>query len=289
MTTPSFRALLASERPLVLPGAHDALSARLIEQAGFKGIFVGGFALVGSRYGVPDIGLMGFAEIGAGVRDIREACRLPLLVDADDGYGDVKNVTRTVHAYERMGVAALFLEDQAAPKRCGHLAGKALVPAGAMADKIRAALAARENPETFIIARTDARTVLGLDEALRRGERYLKAGADGLFIESPLSVAELAIVGRAFDAPQLASMLEGGRTPILRPSELGAMGFRIVIYGTTLLMRAAEAMRLALDDLKSERMALFGTGMGFDDYFRLTRLADWARIEDDFRRGQGNS
>ena len=281
MTAPTFRELVASEKPLVLPGAHDALSAKLIEQAGFKGLFVGGFALIGARYGVPDIGLMGFGEISAGIRDIRAASRLPMLVDADDGYGDVKNVAHTVRAYERIGVEALFLEDQAAPKRCGHLAGKRLVAADDMAAKIRTAVAARSNPETFVIARTDARTVLGLDEALSRGERYLEAGADGLFIESPLSVEELETVGRTFDAPQLVSMLEGGRTPIMTPSELHGMGFQMVIYGITLLMRAADIMHRALDDLKSERMALFGTGMDFDDYFRLTGLEDWAQIEDD--------
>src|SRR5262245_28891681 len=195
---PTWRELLAREKPLVLPGAHDALSARLIEQAGFAAYVIGGFPVVGARYGVPDIGLCGLGEISAGIRDIMNATDLPVLIDADDGYGDVKNVTRTVQTYERMGASAIFIEDQVAPKRCGHMAGKDVVPAEFMEKKLRAAAAARDSKETFLIARTDARAIHGLDDALRRGERYLKAGADGVFIEAPESPDELARIGAEF-------------------------------------------------------------------------------------------
>jgi len=199
----TFRRLVASEKPLVLPGAHDAISARLIQRAGFKAYFIGGFPLVGARYGVPDIGLMGLGEIGAGIRDIIAASDLPVLVDCDNGYGDVKTVVHAINTYERLGAQAVFFEDQISPKRCGHIQGKRLLSTEQMEANIRAAAENRLNPETFIIARTDAREVFDLDEALRRGERYIRAGADGLFIEAPVNVDELERIGRAFDVPQL--------------------------------------------------------------------------------------
>src|SRR6058998_3601431 len=171
---PTWKDLLARGEPLLLPCAYDALSARLIERAGFAAYSVGGYALVGARYGLPDIGLVGFGEMSAGIRDIMAASSLPVLVDCDDGYGDAKNVARTIRGYEAMGVAAIFMEDQRAPKRCGHMAGKDVVDAAVMVAKIRAAVAARQNG-IFIVARTDARAVHGLDEALRRGELYLEA------------------------------------------------------------------------------------------------------------------
>lgn len=276
----SFRKLAQTERPFVLPGAHDGLSARLIELAGFKGLFVGGFASLGARHAVPDVGLMGLAEISAVTRDVRAATTLPMMVDADDGYGDAKNVANTVRTYERLGVQAIFLEDQVSPKRCGHLAGKRIVPSARMETKIRAAAAERST--LFIVARTDARSVDGMDEAMRRGERYLEAGADAIYIESPESVAELEHVGRAFRALNMASMLEGGKTPILKPSELHAMGYNIVIYGITLLMRITRTMQAALDDLKTERLALMGTGVSFQDYMRIVDLDRWSAIEQRF-------
>jgi len=280
-----FRELVAGERPLVMPGAHDALSAMLIEQAGFKACFIGGFPVAGVRHGLPDIGLLGLADFAAAYRDILAACRLPVLVDADDGYGDHKNVVHTVHTLERIGAQAIFFEDQASPKRCGHIAGKHLVPTEVMEAKIRAAIGERMNPDTFIIARTDAREVDGMDEALRRGERYLRAGADGLFIEAPVSVEELALVGRSFDAPLLANMLEGGRTPILRPAELEELGFRMVIYGISLLLRIAKTMQEALKDIRSGELALLGSGVSFEEYKSLIGLPRWSRVETDYQSG----
>lgn len=281
MTT--FRQLVASERPLVLPGAHDAISARLIQIAGFKAYFIGGFPLVGARYGVPDVGLMGLGEIGAGIRDIMAACDLPVLVDADNGYGDAKTVVHAINFYERMGAQAIFFEDQVSPKRCGHIQGKQLLSAAQMEANIRAAAENRINPETFIIARTDAREVYDLDEALRRGERYVRAGADALFVEAPLNVDELARIGRTFDVPQLANMLEGGRTPLLKPAELEQLGFRIVIYGISLLMHATRAMQDVLDDLRNGRTDFAGKGVGFDEYKRIVDFDRWANIDDRYQ------
>jgi 2-methylisocitrate lyase-like PEP mutase family enzyme len=278
-----FRQLVASERPLVLPGAHDAISARLIKRAGFKAYFIGGFPLVGARYGVPDVGLMGLGEIGAGIRDIMEASDLPVLVDCDNGYGDVKTVVRTINFYERLGAQAVFFEDQVSPKRCGHIAGKQLLPAEQMEANIRAAANNQLNPDTFIIARTDAREVYNLDEALRRGERYVRAGADGLFIEAPVSIEELERIGKAFDVPQLANMLEGGRTPFLTPAELEQLGFRIVIYGISPLMHAVRAMQNVLASLAQGKTDFGGAGVGFEEYKSIVGFDDWAAIEEQYQ------
>ena len=262
----------------MLPGAHDALSALLIKQAGFKAYFIGGFPVAGIRYGVPDIGLLGQGEFASAYRDILAVNDLPCLVDADNGYGDVKNVVHLVHAYERMGAQALFFEDQVSPKRCGHIAGKTLVSTEDMVAKIHAAAGERINADTFLIARTDAREVHDLDEALRRGEHYLRAGADALFIEAPTSIAEMQRISAEFDCPQLANMLEGGRTPILPPAELEQLGFRIVIYGISLLLRVSEVMQSSLRELKAGRLPS-APATGFDDYKRMVEFDRWAAIE----------
>jgi 2-methylisocitrate lyase-like PEP mutase family enzyme len=277
---PTWKELLARREPLILPCAHDALAARLIERAGFAAYSVGGYALVGARHALPDIGLVAFGEMSAGIRDIMAASSLPVLVDCDDGYGDAKNAARTIAGYEAMGVSAIFMEDQRAPKRCGHMAGKDVIDADAMAAKLRAAVAARRSADFFIIARTDARAVHGLDEALRRAEIYLKAGADGLFIEAPQSIDELTQVGRAFQGvPQLANMVEGGgRTPVLPPSELYRLGFAMVAYPTSLIFRVARAIENALADLKAGRPA-GKDGVDFETFKDITSLAHWAEVE----------
>ncbi|MEA2982079.1 MAG: hypothetical protein QOF09_3902 [Alphaproteobacteria bacterium] len=282
---PSWKELLDREQPLLLPCAHDALSARLIERAGFLAYSIGGFALVGSRYAVPDIGLAAFGEISAGIRDIMAATRLPVLVDGDTGYGDVKNVAHTIEGYEAMGAAAIFLEDQVAPKRCGHMAGKDVIPAEQMVAKIKAAVGARRNKDFFIIARTDARAVHGLDEALRRGEQYLNAGVDGIFIEAPQTVQELETVGAAFKGvPQIANMLEGGgQTPVLPPSQLKAMGFAMAAYPTTLIFRVARTIERALADIKAGKAIAGSDGVDFAEFKDITNYGEWARIEDEYK------
>ena len=284
MTT--FRQLVASERPLVLPGAHDAISAKLIERAGFKAYFIGGFPLVGARFGVPDIGLMGLGEIGSGIRDIMSACDLPVLVDCDNGYGDVKTVVHVINFYERLGAQAVFFEDQVSPKRCGHIAGKRLLDPEQMEANIRAAAENRINSDTFIIARTDAREVYGLDEALRRGERYVRAGADALFIEAPVSYEEMRTIGRAFDVPQLANMLEGGRTPLLRPSELGNLGFRMNLRNLSAHARSSgDAAGPVFAGRR--RFSFAGGGVGFEEYKSIVGFDRWADIENRYQPENG--
>ncbi len=284
---PTWKELLNKEQPLLLPCAHDALSVRLIERAGFAAYSIGGFALVGSRYGIPDIGLAAFGEISAGVRDIVSATRLPVLIDGDTGYGDVKNVTHTIEGYEALGASAIFIEDQVAPKRCGHMAGKDVIPADDMVTKIKAAAAARRSKDLFLIARTDARAVHGLDEALRRGEKYLAAGADGIFIEAPQSLDELKRVGRAFQGvPQIANMLEGGgQTPVLPPAELMAMGFAMVAYPTSVIFRVARTIEKALADIKAGRPGASGDSVDFAGFKDITGYELWAQIEDKYAPG----
>ena len=282
----SFRQIInkavREQRILIVPGAHDALSARLIQATGFECYFIGGFPVVGARYGVPDVGLKSLGEIAAAVRDIVAACDLPAFVDGDDGYGDVKNAVHTLHTYERMGVSALLLEDQAWPKRCGHMAGKKVVPAAAMEAKIRAAAAERLDPETWILARTDARAVYDLDEAMRRAERYIRAGADGIFVEAPRSVAELERLGRAFDVPQICNPLVGGHTPMLSPTELADLGFNAAVFGLDTVMHAAKAVEAVLKDMHSGRFALREAGMAFEDYKRVVGFGKWEEIEERF-------
>jgi 2-methylisocitrate lyase-like PEP mutase family enzyme len=277
----SFRALLQTERPLVMPGAHDAISAMLIKRAGFKAFFTGGFPLIGARFGLPDIGLVALGEISSAVKEILAASDLPAMVDGDNGYGDVKNIVHVVHTYERLGAQAIMFEDQVAPKRCGHIAGKDVIPVERMEANIRAATRNRSNPDTFILARTDARDVLGLDEAFRRAERYLAAGADGLFIESPHDVGELEQIGRRFDVPQMANMLEGGRTPILKPAELGELGFRMVVYGISLLMHSVRTMQGVLASLAQGDVSFVGKGAGFEEYKTIVGFDTWAKIENE--------
>lgn len=279
----NFHGLVRSERPLVLAGAFDALSARLIQKAGFKAYFTGGFPTIGARWGLPDIGLVALGEISLAVKDIMGACDLPVMVDGDNGYGDVKNAVHTLHTYERLGASAIMFEDQVAPKRCGHMAGKTVVPAPDMVAKIRAVASEKADRGTFVLARTDARDVLGIDEAFRRAEQYLRAGADGIFIESPHDAAELELIGRKFDVPQMANMLEGGRTPIFKPSELADMGFEIAVYGISLMMHSVRTMQDVLAKLSADDVGFIGKGVSFDDYKSIVGFEDWAKMEDQFR------
>ena len=282
----SFRQIIdkavKDKRFLVVPGAHDALSARLIQKIGFETYFIGGFPAVGARYGVPDVGLMGFGEISAAVRDIMSACDLPVFVDGDDGYGDVKNVVHTVQTYERMGVSAILIEDQQWPKRCGHMVGKKVVPIELAEAKIKAAASERINPETWILGRTDARAVYDLDEAMRRAERYIRAGADGIFIEAPRSVKELEIIGKAFDVPQICNPLMGGHTPILGMADLAALGFHCAVLGLDTIMHAAKAIEAVLVDMKTGKFAHRNDGMDFEAYKSLVGYDKWHSIDEEF-------
>jgi 2-methylisocitrate lyase-like PEP mutase family enzyme len=271
---------------LQLPAAHDALTARLIERAGFTAFQVGGFALVGARYAHPDIDLEHYGEKLAAVRAVIGASSLPVLIDGDDGYGDVKNVTRTIRGYEAIGASAIFIEDQQAPKRCGHMGGKRVVPLEVMQQKVRAAAAARSDPNTFLLARTDAIEPEGLSAALRRAESYLEAGADGVYLEGPRKIEEIEEIGRKFKGVPLAtSVLErGGQTPWLAPDEFKALGFTMILYPTSVLFRATHAIERELSDLLGGRPLSAEHSVDMERFEDIVGLQEWAKVEDEFQR-----
>lgn len=238
----SLRSLLAGGELIVAPGVYDGISARIAASAGFEALYISGGAIARSM-GYPDIGLVTLTEMAKRIEEIREASgTLPLIADADTGYGNALNVMRTVRLYERIGVSALHLEDQVAPKRCGHYENKEIIDAAEMVGKIRAAADARQSDELMIIARTDARSVAGFDEAMERGRSYAKAGADMLFIEAPQSIAEIERIPQELDAPLLINMFEGGKTPLVHPSRLGELGYRLMIVPSDLQRAAINAM-----------------------------------------------
>jgi carboxyvinyl-carboxyphosphonate phosphorylmutase len=241
------RALLDSGRTIVAPGAFDSLSARLVEEAGFPAVYMTGFGTSATLIGRPDVGLLTMTEMVGNAGRIAACVDIPVIADADTGYGNPLNVIRTVGAYEAAGIAGIHIEDQVAPKKCGHLEGKQVIPAVEMAQKIRAAVEARSQPEFVIIARTDARAVEGLERALQRARMYREAGADVLFIEALTTEAEAEEAVRAFPGvPLLFNWAEGGKTPPISLDRLQAMGYRIVIFPLSTLLAATGAMRRIL-------------------------------------------
>jgi 2-methylisocitrate lyase-like PEP mutase family enzyme len=235
---------------VLAPGAYDALSARLVERAGFPAVYMTGFGASASLLGRPDVGLLSFDEMAGHARRLAQAVSVPLIADADDGYGNPLNVMRTVREYAAAGVAALHIEDQVAPKRCGHMEGKEVVEAAEMVEKVRAAVEARGEDGPLIIARTDARAVEGLDAALERARRYREAGADALFVEAPETEQEIEAVAAAFpDVPLVFNWVDGGKTPQLALERIGELGFALVIYPVTTLFAAAGAVADVLDRL----------------------------------------
>ena len=238
------RELLAGSEIVVAPGVYDGLSARIAAAAGFAALYVSGGAIARSM-GYPDLGLVTLTEMTKRLEEIRAVTALPLVVDADTGYGNAINVVRTVRAYERTGAAALHLEDQVEPKRCGHYEGKEVVGVAEMAGKIRAAVAARADPDLVIIARTDARAVLGLDAAIERANAYAAAGADVIFVEAPESEEEIARIAREVRAPLLINMFWGGKTPLVPAGRLAELGYRLMIVPSDLQRAAIRAMQRA--------------------------------------------
>ena len=246
----TLRELLAGPQPVLAPGAYDALSARLVERAGFPAVYMTGFGASASLLGRPDVGLLSFDEMAGHARRLAQAVSVPLIADADDGYGNPLNVMRTVREYAAAGVAALHIEDQVAPKRCGHMEGKEVIDAAEMVEKVRAAVEARGDGELLIIARTDARAVEGLDAALERARRYREAGADALFVEAPETEQEIEAVASAFpDVPLVFNWVDGGKTPQLALERIRELGFALVIYPVTTLFAAARAVADVLDRL----------------------------------------
>ena len=274
----------AQRGPLLAPGAYDALSARLVVDAGFECVYMTGFGATASLIGQPDIGLLGLSEMADNARRIAAVTgEVPLIADADTGYGNALNVARTVATYERAGVAGIQIEDQVAPKRCGHMAGKQVIGTAEMTGKIRAACDARRDPDTVIIARTDAVATDGVDAALERALAYRDAGADVLFVEAPTAEADIERIAAALagQGPLLFNWAEGGRTPALGLDRMRELGFALVIYPIGTLLAATAGIRAVLDTLRRDgtpAAALGGpqqvTLPGFDEFTDLVGLAE---------------
>ena len=283
--TTLLRKILAEEKTLLVPGAYDAFSAKILKQAGFRVLYMTGSGLTASLTGMPDVGILTMTEMVNQARNIVNAIDLPLICDADNGYGNPINVIRTIKEYERAGVAGIHIEDQVAPKKCGHFEGKRVIPAEEMVKKIGAALHAREDNDFLLIARTDARSVEGLDEALKRARLYAQAGADMIFVESPQSIDELRIISNDLShTPLLVNMVEGGKTPALPFEELQEMGFKIVLYPTC----GIRAVAKTLQDL-ARHLYRYGNTKDFEAHLvtfegrnEITGLADIQELEKKF-------
>ena len=282
----SLRRLLQGDRIVVAPGAYDALSALLIQQAGFPCVYLGGNAHTASTLGLPDIGLITLTEMRECVRRTAACVDLPMIVDADVGYGSFLLVQRAIREFEAAGASAIQIEDQVSPKKCGHELGREVVEVEVMIARIRAATDARRNPETLIVARTDARTTHGLEEAIRRGRAYASAGADVIFVESPESEDEFREVAQSIQAPLLANMVEGGRSPYLPWPRLQELGFKIAIYPGSAVHAAARAVQAVLTEIRDhgcvarpeEQMLVL------KQYHDLLRFQDYLTAESAYRR-----
>ena len=275
---------------IVLPGAYDALSAKLIEQAGFEQFFTTGFGLAASTLGVPDIGILTQSEIIERARRINGTVSIPLVADMDTGYGNPINVIRTVTECVQGDIAAIILEDQDWPKRCGHLEGKRVIPAEDHVQKLRAAVHARDTDDLVIIARTDARAIHGLDDAIRRGHAYRDAGADVVFIEAPRSLDEIRTIRDAFpsDVPLFANMIEDGVTPFRPASELEALGFKMVVYPLSGLFAATAALRSVYTALQATgTTAGAGPMVGLEQFKDVIGLPEYDALEQEFASTPG--
>jgi len=248
--TTLLKKLILDDEILVMPGAHDALSAKIIEQVGFKAVTMGGYAASAASLAKPDVSLMTLTEYLHIVRNVVEAVDIPLFVDGDTGHGNVTNVQRTVRLFESAGVAGFFIEDQVFPKRCGHMEGKQIIPTNEMVAKIKAAADARVDNDLVIMARTDAVAVSGLDEAIERSNRYAEAGADLIFVEAPTSTEDMRRCNREIKAPTNAIQIEGGKTPLLTVKELEELGFAVVVYPNITVYATAWMLRELWQGLK---------------------------------------
>jgi 2-methylisocitrate lyase-like PEP mutase family enzyme len=285
MTTdnnPSLKQLIQSGTFIVAPGVYDGLSAKIADQMGFHALYMTGYGTVASRLGVPDAGIATYNDMVEGVKCVAGDTKTPVMADADTGYGGLLNVRTTVRGYEAAGAAAIQLEDQEVPKKCGHTLGRRVIPMEDMVMKIKVAVDSRLSDETLIIARTDARTEHGLDEALRRAEAYATAGADILFVESPETIEEMEKIGTSLDAPLLANMVGGGRTPDVSAEQLKQFGYNIAIYPGVGFCAASAAVSEAFTylkdhgsviglDLPQTNITELHTLMGFEDVWEFER------------------
>lgn len=275
---------LLNKKGILLPGAFNALSAQLIEQAGFEAVYISGAGMANGVAGLPDIGLLSLTEVVAQVKYITDVVKVPAIADADTGFGEGVHFLRAMAAFESAGVAAIQVEDQLFPKRCGHLAGKQLISAEAMAQKVRAMTEARRDPNLMIIARTDARGVSDFQDAVDRGKRYIDAGADIIFPEALQSEEEFSEFARVVKAPLLANMTEFGKSPALSANVLFDMGYRIVLFPMSLFRIEAKAMTLALEQIKKEGTTrdMLSEMQTRNALYQLIRYRDYEQLDETF-------
>ena len=280
--TTRLRKLIAGSDIVLAPGVADALNARLVAEHGFEAIYMTGSGSSAVRLGAPDIGLMTMTEMVDNAARIADASGLPLIADADNGFGGPLNVRRAIREYERAGAAAVHVEDQVLPKRCGHLAGKQLIPPEEMVGKIMAAVDARLDPDFMLIARTDALAVEGFEAALERAQRYREAGADILFVESPTTREQLEAIPKRLEAPQLYNMSSSGKTPFLPADEIAELGFKLVIYPNFVLLAAIRAVSRTLEELKrtGSVAGMVNEIASFTEFFDLVGMQEVRRLEE---------
>jgi len=281
------RERLKEDRILIAPGAHDVLTAKIIEKLGFEAVYMTGYGTSASMLGKPDVGLLTLTEMARRASNIVEAVNIPVIADADTGYGNAVNVMRTVREYEKAGVACIQLEDQVAPKKCGHMLGREIISAEEMVGKIKAACDARRG-DTLIMARTDARTNYGIEEALERGRLYEEAGADILFIESVETIEEMKMVTSSFNVPVLANMLEHGRTPLLSRDELEEIGYDLAIFCVASTYVAAKAVMDLMIHLKETGRTndYMDKMITFEEFNKLIGLPEIREIERKYATGR---
>jgi carboxyvinyl-carboxyphosphonate phosphorylmutase len=282
--TRAFRAQLQQQGVLVIPGAFCALAARLIEQLGFPAVYMTGYGTSSAIIGKPDAGFVTMTEMVLNAKNIVTSVALPVISDADTGYGNAVGVMRTVREFEQAGVAGIHIEDQAWPKKCGHVAGKKVISLDEMVGKIHAAVDARTDPDFVIIARTDSRAVFGIEEAIRRGNAYSEAGADVVFVDGPQSVQELERIPKEIHATAMVNMSEGGVTPILSANELEQLGYKIVIYPSTTLLAATKTMQSVLEVLKTQGTTepFFADMVMLSDFHKLIGFPEVYDLEEKY-------
>ena len=283
----SIRKLLQNKsKPLVIPGVYDAIGAKIVEKVGFEAMFQTGYGTSATLLGMPDYGFIGSTETVDNARRICHAVSVPVIVDADTGYGNALTVDKLVHELETAGASGIFLEDQKWPKRCGHMKGKEVIPKDEYAEKLQAALDARSNKDFIIVARTDARATEGLDKAIERGLFYKKIGADAIFIEAPKTIQEMQKIGNSINAPLVANMIEGGATPISSKSKLHSMGFKIILYPLSVLFSNTFATFQTLKELKRFGITKKSKKkmVNFDQFNEIVELSKYTKLEKRYKK-----
>ena len=283
----SIKKLLKNKsKPLVIPGVYDAIGAKIVEKVGFEAMFQTGYGTSATLFGMPDYGFIGSTETVDNARRICRATSIPVIVDVDTGYGNALTVDKLVRELEVAGASGIFLEDQKWPKRCGHMQGKEVIPKDEYAEKLQAAIDARSNKDFIIVARTDARAIEGLDNAIERGLYYKKIGADVIFIEAPKNIQEMSKIGNAIDAPLVANMIEGGVTPISSVSKLHKMGFKIILYPLSVLFSNTYASLQILRELKrsGSTVKLKNNMVNFDQFNEIVELSKYKKLEKQYKK-----